>query len=268
VYESYFIEIMPTKGKKIVIGSVYRPNSSYVDITSAEQLSIFNDSLLSVLLSINDCKSNAYILGDINLDVLKMCNHGPTADYVENIFSMGYLQLITKPTRCTGASATLIDHILTNELKNDYESGIITNRISDHFPIFHIISGQKAKISHSTVYRRDFSDANVEQFNFNLRAVGWHEVLENQDPQASTDLFYSTFLDLFNLHFPLKKHRFNKNFDTKEKWMTRGLMVSRATKLKLCNSSICDPSGTNISAYKTYRNLYKKLLRLMKKILL
>jgi hypothetical protein len=110
-------------------------------------------------------------VGDFNLDVLKMCIHGPTADYVENVFSMGFLQLITKPTRCSGASATLIDHILTNDLKKDYESGIITNRISDHFPIFHVISNGKPKALQPDVLRRDFSDLNIEKFKYSLRTA-------------------------------------------------------------------------------------------------
>ena len=151
IYESIFIEISLPKCKKLIVGSVYRPNSSYINVTASEQLTLFNDQMLSVLSAINDNNSTAYILGDFNLDVLKLCNHGPTSEYVENLFSMGYLQLITKPTRCSGPSATLIDHILTNEAKNSYNSGIIITRISDHFPIFHELSDKKIKRKQSPI---------------------------------------------------------------------------------------------------------------------
>ncbi len=124
----------------------------------------------------------------------KLCNHGSTSEYVENLFSMGYLQIITKPTRCSGPSATLIDHILTNEAKNSYNSGLIINRISDHFPIFHELSDKKTKTKQSPIYRRNFCDHNIELFNHNLRAYGFRDVLATEDPQLSTDLFINLLL--------------------------------------------------------------------------
>ena len=36
-------------------------------------------------------------------------------NYVETIFSHGYIPMITKPTRITDFSDTLIDHIYTNK---------------------------------------------------------------------------------------------------------------------------------------------------------
>jgi len=47
--------------------------------------------------------------------------------------------------------------------------------------------------------------------------------------------------------------------------MTRGLLISRATKLKLHKTSLLDPSPPNILKCKTYRNLFNKILRASKK---
>ena len=35
-------------------------------------------------------------------------------EYIDLLFSYGFLQLIMKPTRCTSHSATLIDHVVSN----------------------------------------------------------------------------------------------------------------------------------------------------------
>jgi hypothetical protein len=47
--------------------------------------------------------------------------------------------------------------------------------------------------------------------------------------------------------------------------MTSGLMVSRRTKIELLKKSINDPTFSNCEAFKKYRNLYNKLLRIVKK---
>jgi hypothetical protein len=46
--------------------------------------------------------------------------------------------------------------------------------------------------------------------------------------------------------------------------MTSGLMVSRRTKIELLKKSINDPTFSNCEAFKKYRNLYNKLLRIVK----
>jgi exonuclease III len=266
IYESIFIEILLPKSKNIVIGSIYRPNSAYVDMTSTEQLSVFNETLLHTMSLINNENLVAYLLGDFNIDVLKINDHQPTSNYIENVFSMGFLQLITKPTRCINGHASLIDHVLTNDLKNEYNSCIIINRISDHFPIFHVISAKNDKVTQKPVYKRNFCNANVERFNETLRNLYWRDILDCEDPQTCSDSFYSTFIDLFNLHFPLKMFKFNKNFHKKESWFSNGLLTSRSQKIKLCTASIRDPTLFNINAYKMYRNIYNRLLKASKKI--
>ena len=37
-----------------------------------------------------------YILGDMNIDLLKYSKHKKTNDYLDNIFSLGYLPVVTK----------------------------------------------------------------------------------------------------------------------------------------------------------------------------
>ena len=50
--------------------------------------------------------------------------------------SYGLFSLITKPTRISHNSATLIDNIFTNCIHSELDAGIICSDISDHMPIF------------------------------------------------------------------------------------------------------------------------------------
>ena len=56
-----------------------------------------------------------YLMEDMNIDLLKYSNHLKTGEYLESLFSYGFLPLITKPTRLTYHSATLINHIYANK---------------------------------------------------------------------------------------------------------------------------------------------------------
>ena len=67
-------------------------------------------------------------------------------------------------------------------------------------------------------------------------------------------------------HFPIRNVKFNKNFHKKEKWMTKGLLRSRETKIRLANEKSKFPSEENRKIFKDYKNLYNKLLRAAKKL--
>ena len=65
------------------------------------------------------------------------CNgHSPTEDHLEMLYLKNFLSFMTKQTRLTYHTATLIDHICTNSFNQQVISGIATIDISNHLPIF------------------------------------------------------------------------------------------------------------------------------------
>ena len=48
--------------------------------------------------------------------------------------------------------------------------------------------------------------------------------------------------------------------------MTKGLLISRSTKIKLLKISVNNPTADNLSAYRKFRNLFTKTLRASKKL--
>ena len=80
---------------------------------------------ISNMYNINKDNKIGVIMGDMNIDLLKCNCHNKTNEYLDNLFSYGFIPTISKPTRVTRSSATLIDHIYTNDITLRYTSGII-----------------------------------------------------------------------------------------------------------------------------------------------
>lgn len=133
LFESIFLEINLPNTKKFTIGNIYRPNSKYSTYSNSEQYNLFLEYLTTILE--NSELTETLLFGDFNLDILNYNHSAQVTSYIDTLFASGFIQLITKPTRCTDHSASLIDHILTNINQPSYHTSIITSKISDHFPI-------------------------------------------------------------------------------------------------------------------------------------
>ena len=77
-------------------------------------------------------------MGDFNINLLNYDTHQETRNYVDTMFSNACIPLISRPTRITPTTATLIDNIYSNDLmgNNNQINGILYADISDHLPIF------------------------------------------------------------------------------------------------------------------------------------
>ena len=81
-----------------------------------------------------------YLMGDYNIDHLNIEPHSPTSDYNDIIYSNGFIPLITRRTRVTNWSATIIDNIFTNHFSSQLGESlqvILLTDISDYYPVFY-----------------------------------------------------------------------------------------------------------------------------------
>jgi hypothetical protein len=89
--------------------------------------------------------------------------------------------------------------------------------------------------------------------------------LSSDDPQTAYNHFSDTFTNFYSPYFPIKTIKFNRNIHKLEPWISKGLLISRCNKLKLSNLAAKKPTPSNIDTFKTYRNIYNKLIRTAKK---
>ena len=132
IVESCAVEIKGTK-KPIIVGSLYRPPN-----TDAKRFLASYRKLVSKLQKI----SPDVIIGmDHNLDFLKGEKHQPTNDFINLILDLQQLPTITRPTRISSQSATLIDNVIIS-LRHceNYTSMILLDDLSDHLPCLTVIS--------------------------------------------------------------------------------------------------------------------------------
>ena len=121
--------------KKVVVGNIYRPSVNHPTLSSSQQFDQFFELFSNLLNDFAASNTQVIIVGDFNLNALKYNLVNQVTEYIDLLFSFGFLQLIMKPTRCTPHSASLIDHVLTNTKSDLFETAILTSDISDHFPI-------------------------------------------------------------------------------------------------------------------------------------
>ena len=138
------MEVEVAKNTYKIVGNVYRPNTA--PKANTKQAIEIHSSILSKLSKSKDhSKCSFEIVGDFNIDLLQFENHELTNDFLEASFSYGLLPVITKPTRVTPTSATLIDHIWVKNKSELHTAGIILSHISDHYPIFYVHKTLKGK---------------------------------------------------------------------------------------------------------------------------
>jgi len=102
-YESIFIEII-SKPHNAIVGEIYRIPNTPIQLS----LDRYEDSINKLLTK----ETHDIIVGsDQNLDYLKINEHKHTSDLFNNFISNGLIPVITKPTRITHNTATLIDNI-------------------------------------------------------------------------------------------------------------------------------------------------------------
>ena len=83
---------------------------------------------------------------DQNLDLLKSHIHLQTQTFLENTLNANLIPTVTRPTRITKSSASLIDNIyISNQLNYKFDSCILLSDISDRMPSLTIIWQNKSK---------------------------------------------------------------------------------------------------------------------------
>ena len=254
--EGLFIEIdkhVFDTTSDLVIGIIYRmPNSS---------IYIFNDRLNDILYIIHRERKICYFLGDLNIDLLKYEEHRPTSEFLDLIYSYNGFHLISKPTRITSNTATLIDHILTNNFQyhSKHFQGILCSSISDHYAIFHLTDNCKSGLPEKMI-KRVFNQANIQKFTERMKYIVWGDTLLEQDTQKAYSTFHDTLCQIYNRCFPVRK--INKKYHFSKPWLTPALKQSIKIKNKLYVSR---NKGKNTEEknkyYKKYRNKLHNLIK-------
>ena len=116
-YEELWLNVKLDFKSYFVIGTLYKhPGSNAL---------VFCEKLNATLSNLNKTNKKFLILGDLNLNTTGCNQHPHAKDYLNILSCNAAFSLITKPTRITSTSSTLLDHIITNITQNTLVPGIL-----------------------------------------------------------------------------------------------------------------------------------------------
>lgn len=214
-FESIFIEIENSGSLKprTVVGEIYRvPNSN--PETSIERYD-------EVLMKLKDT-SNVIIGTDQNFDLLKINTQKHTANLYDTMFSNQVIPTITKPTRFTSHSATLIDNIyIKYNPKLEIDSAILVDDISDHLPVFCLIKHcvRKPVTKEPLIfYKRRLNDKSINIIKETLDSINW-DYLDYMPAESTCDNFINKLNKILDTYAPLKKTTIPRKHIIRVPWL-------------------------------------------------
>ena len=253
--ESVFVEIDKDQirsSKNIVIGTIYRPPGQDIDN--------FNLEINKILDKLHKENKTIYIMGDFNINLMNSDTHTPTGSFLDLMYSNMLFPLITRPTRVTANSATLIDNIFTNNTcgTGSLIQGVFVTDITDHYPIFHIDQELTCEIVDDVIVKRIYNSKNMREFSETLSHTDWSEMYTASGTQEAFDLFHNKLMELHNKHFP--KVRIKKGYSNRKPWLSEALRdcIKRKNKMYYVFKKV--PSVNNEICYKKYRNKLNHIL--------
>ena len=216
--QTAFIEIVDANSKNIIVGNIYRP--PYTDIDS------FLGELDSLLSSIQTETKLLYLMGDYNIN-LNTESHAKSKEFLDTMFLYNLFPVITKPTRISDNSATVIDNIFTNAIQIEHDGGLLYSDISDHFPIFYVAK----KYTHNlpvkeSCFKRLINDSRIDDFKKKLSCVDWNPIYASKDVNHAYDMFYSIFYRIYNECLPVVRNKIIKKRRIHKPWISSGILKS------------------------------------------
>ena len=249
--ECITIDIAKRNGEHCLVSSMYRPPNT--DIPT------FLASYNSIICSMKKERPNGIVVGlDHNLDFLKAHSHSQTNDFIQYNLDLGMMPVITRPTRITKSSATLIDNIIVSQnFCGRYVGSILVNDMSDHLPTICVINTFTALgREKATITSRDTRPKNMIALKTQLFNHDWTQALIDDSPSVNMKKVHDIITEMVDKCIPVRTREVNHKRLRKEPWLTSGIKLSidRNKKLyaKLLRKEI------NNDTYKDYnRNLRK-----------
>ena len=250
------IELILRTGKRCIVSSMYgAPNTSPL---------VFQCCYNSLVCAMKKTKPYAIIIGlDHNLDFLKSIHHGSTNDFIHSNLDMGLVPTITKPTRITKSSATLIDNIIVSEnLCGNFCSNILINDMSDHMPTICVVESLKTtKKDNIIITSRDTRPKNIAALKDHLQSYDWPALLNNTSLNRNMETLDNIVQSEMNYCTPVKSRKISYRKLRKEPWLTPNLrMCTEKSKRLYCKSlkPCCGPS--DLSKYQAYNRYLRRAI--------
>ena len=182
--------------------------------------------------------------------------------YADMLLSNSCNLLIDKPTRITSSSATLTDHIISNNISSETISWIGLCDFSDHLAVFAIIPASYKYNKPNKRIIRDMRNFNQEHF-LNDLCQQFNENLtpDDNDPNAYFSNFRNLFSQTIDKHATRRPTTRREQSSKRKPWITNGLLTSVKTKVRLLKRFVKFKTSESYNKSKRYRNLLNRVVK-------
>ena len=178
----------------------------------------------------------------------------------------GAVPLITIPTRATDKTSTIIDHIITNDVKHHISPAVLEVNLTDHYPILCAVKQSKPlrKVKVSESFHRDQSKLVADSFCEDLQNK-LHDYFVQQPSLCNSNYnslfnkFASIVTETIDIHAPLTKLSCTKIKRRSKPWITKGILISIEKKRKMFKTHFLANDENKNSLFKKYANRLTKI---------
>ena len=181
--EVLFIENEIYHTKNNLIGIVYRKHTNKYDFLN----------YINILLDKLDQENkNIILMGDFNMDLLKVKSDNQVQELYNLLTSASKFPHITRPTRITEKSATLIDQLWSNILEKCVQSNILLTDFSDHLPVCSVFCAKTTNQNNSNIpiLVRNFKELKLTNFRIMISRKK-HGIVFLQNKTVTMHIKYS-----------------------------------------------------------------------------
>ena len=163
--------------------------------------------------------------------------------------------MITRPTRVTQQSATLIDNIyISSNLQCPFDSLILIDDISDHLPTVALLKQTKMIDKTPIEYKsRKLNDDKIKNINNRLNYKDWNGILNSHNVNTNFNTMCTVLEETMDLEAPLQTVRISSKRWFQEPWLTTGIETASRKKCALYKKTCSkDCTKEDISVYKQH----------------
>ena len=214
--ELFTVELVLPKCK-LLVTSMYRPPNTNENI--------FLNGYKEYVSKLSKTRKN-YIIGlDHNLNLLNYERHSATRKFLELMIENEQLPCITRPTRLTFHSATLLNNVLVSkQLYPVQHSSIVISDISDHLPclsVFRQIKGREN--GKKTITIRNLGEKKISQIVKRLPSYNLNSNLNVPILNTAFESLHFKITRCIDEISPEKEITVSTNRTYCKPWMSKGL---------------------------------------------
>ena len=254
-HKSVWTELKSVNGKEksLIIGVLYRHPGN--------PIKEFKDNFSTFLSTISEENKDICVIGDININLMNIDTDSSIKTYSNMLTSFNLTNMINLPTRITGTTRTIIDHLYHNDSNKFLNAAIIISDISDHFPLLVAIKRNNVNPSEEPIFCRDYSKIHSQYFNTQAHTllhnyINTHLFNNNLQVDEKLDILTESLRKLLNEIMPIKKINCKKTRRKNRPWISKSIMKDIKTRNKtfdkLCKSNFQNKRLCNV--YKEQRN--------------